>query len=210
VKKLVIVGAGGHAKVVVDILVSSGRGTDVLGFVDDDAAIHGQRRAGLPVLGALETLRESDVALVMGIGHNGARRRVFERARSLGYDIVSVVHSTAVIAPRCQLGTGVVVMANVAVNVDSNIGDNVVLNTACSVDHDCVIAAHSHIAPGAHVAGNVSIGAETLVGIGAVVIPGRRIGARCIIGAGAAVVDDVADDSVAVGVPARVVRLVSR
>lgn len=206
---VVIVGAGGHAKVVCDALLAGGLPeSELLGFVDRDEMKWGSAVLGFPVLGSLESLGKTEgVNLVMGIGDNAAREREFNRARSLGYRIGSIVHPSAVIGRGCQIGGGVVVFAHAVVNACAEVGDDVILNTACSVDHDCRIGAHAHIAPGARLAGDVSVGAGTLVGIGAAVMPGVLIGAKAVVGAGAVVTRDLADCCVAVGVPARVIKM---
>ena len=206
--KIVVVGCGGHAKVVVDAALSAGiAAADLLGFVDDDPRRIGTEVMGMRVLSTLESLAQPGaVSLVMGIGDNAARRGQFERARALGYQVLTVIHPSAVVGRGCTFGPGTVVMANVVVNADTRIADNVILNTACSVDHDCRVESHVHVAPGARVAGGVTIGAGTLLGIGAVVIPGMSIGAGTIVGAGAVVTRDLAANCVAVGSPARVIK----
>ncbi|HZR25951.1 MAG TPA: acetyltransferase [Vicinamibacterales bacterium] len=206
--KIVVIGAGGHAKVVLDVARSTGMSdADVLGFVDDNVALIGTRVSGFPVIGPIDALpppREARV--IMGIGDNALRCRLFARLRERGYEILTVIHRSAIVAPGCTLGDGVVVMAQAAVNVDTRIGDNVVLNTGCTVDHDCAIGAHAHIAPGANLAGGVVIGEQTLIGIGSAVIPGVAIGPRTIVGAGSVVTKDIGADCVVAGVPARVIR----
>jgi sugar O-acyltransferase (sialic acid O-acetyltransferase NeuD family) len=206
--KMVIAGAGGHAKVVCDAILASGTPeTDIVGFADDNPELAGRMVLGFPVLPGIDSLGlVGSASLAMGVGDNAARRRLFDRARALGYTLVTVVHPEAVIGRGCRIGSGTVVLANVVVNTDTEIGDNVILNTACSVDHDCVVGAHSHVAPGATLAGGVRIGEETLLGIGCTVIPGLSIGARCVIGAGAVLLTNLDAGCVAVGVPARVIK----
>lgn len=204
--QVVVVGASGHAKVVCDALLLGGLAVgDLLGLVDDDPHLWRESLLGFPVLGPLDMLnRAGDVRLAMGIGDNEARERLFERAKTLEYSFVNAVHPAAVISPHSRLGAGLAVFANVVVNAGTRIGDNVILNTACSVDHDCDIGSHVHIAPGVRVAGRVRVGERAFVGIGATVLPGLSIGARAIIAAGAVVVCDVPCDCTAVGVPARI------
>lgn len=206
--KIVIAGAGGHAKVVCDAILSGGvPAKSILGFADDDPTLTGRVVMGFPVLGSLGTLGlDHSVQIALGIGDNEARRRKFDQVLTLGYDPLVVVHAKAVIGTGCTLGRGVVVFANVVVNADTRIEDDVVLNTGCSVDHDCRVGAHAHIGPGARLAGGVTIGEETLIGIAAAVVPGISIGARSIVGAGAVVIESIESDCVAVGVPARVVK----
>jgi sugar O-acyltransferase (sialic acid O-acetyltransferase NeuD family) len=203
---LFILGASGHAMVVCDILGAVHEGPRVVGFVDDNPALHGTRVLGLPVAGAVEdVLRSGARSVAMGIGDNAARRRIFARVLELGLQPVSAVHPSAVISRHATVGRGTVVMANATINVAAEIGENAIVNTAASIDHHCVIGAHAHIAPGAILAGNVQVGEETLVGAGAVVIPGVSIGARCVVGAGAVVTSNVPDDATVAGVPARTI-----
>jgi len=203
---VIILGAGGHGKVVADALLLEGR--QILGFVDPDPAVHGLVHLGLKVLGADEVLSEyptSDIELVNGIGSGrdtSARASLFERLVRRGYAFTGVFHPRATWSQFASFGAGVQLMAGCVVQVGAQIGDNVIINTAASVDHDCRIGPHVHIAPGAVLSGSVSVGAGTHVGTGARVIQGVHIGSGCTIGAGAVVIRDVPDNEIAFGVPA--------
>jgi len=200
---VLILGAGGHGKVVADILLH--QDVPVLGFLDDNPMLHGQARLGLPILGAIASYpRYEPGGLALGIGDTAQRRRVVQRcgpaAQRLWRD---AIHPRATIAASARLGQGVTVVAGAVVNPDAILGDHVIINTGATVDHDCMVAAYGHIAPGAHLAGHVSIGEGAVVGIGAAICPGCTIGAWSIVGAGAAVVREVPDGITAIGVPAR-------
>jgi sugar O-acyltransferase (sialic acid O-acetyltransferase NeuD family) len=197
---IVIVGAGGHAMVVCDSLLSASH--RVLGFIDDDPGKQGTVMLGLPVAADIASLAPG-AAVAMGIGENAARRAKFETLAAAGVAMVSAIHPTAAISRFAAVGTGSVVMAHVVVNAGARIGVDVILNTSCRVDHHCVIGAHAHIGPGATLAGGVSVGDDTLIGAGAILIPGVRVGARCRVGAGAVVLRDVEDDATVAGNPAR-------
>ncbi|MFN8374937.1 MAG: transferase [Anaerolineae bacterium] len=144
---LLVIGAGGHGKVVMDILL--GNHEIVLGYVDDDETTWGSIRLNQPVLGAVERWREFNASgLVMGIGSSRVRKTLVE---GLGVDAPweSAVHPSATsVAPSAQLGTGVVIAAGAIVNPDAVIGDFAIINTGATVDHDCIIGRYAHIAPG--------------------------------------------------------------
>jgi sugar O-acyltransferase (sialic acid O-acetyltransferase NeuD family) len=199
---ILIIGAGGHGKVVADILLCSG--IKVLGFLDDDPATWQDTRLGLPVLGAIEDYqRFAPDGLTMGIGSNAARRQIVIRLSGAESLWRNAIHPKAIVSPFARLGKGIVVAAGSVVNPDAVIGDNTILNTGATVDHDCVIGDYAHIAPGAHLSGGVRVGEGTLIGIGAAIAPGCSIGEWSVVGAGAVVVQDVPARVTAKGVPAR-------
>lgn len=208
--RVLIVGAGGHAAVVADTLQrahDAGEAVQPIGYVDDDRSLHGRTPLGLPVLAGLAAIPDiAHDALLVAIGDNGTRKRLFEELRRGGEQFAVAKHPGAIVAPDVFLGPGTIVCPGVIVNPGSTIGANVILNTGCSVDHHNSIGAHVHIAPGARLGGEVTVGEGTLVGLGANVMPRRRIGDWSIVGAGALVHGDVAEAVVVVGVPARVIR----
>ncbi len=200
--RVAIFGAGGHGKVVLDILLESG--VEVAGFLDDDPKKKGARVLGFPVLGGLDALKgEKGVAVALGVGSNAAREEIYGKAKRLGVEVVGAVHPKAAVSRFTKLGKGAVIMAGAAVNPGCELGDGVVVNTGATVDHDCRLGRFCQIWPGAHLAGSVSVGELAYVGTGAAVVPGIAIGASAIIGAGAAVVSDIPAGVTAVGVPAR-------
>ena len=200
---VLILGAGGHGKVVADILVC--QGVPVLGFLDDDPMLEGQTRLGLPVLGRIDAYpRYEPGGLVLGVGDAARRRGVVRRGGAAAQPLWrSAVHPRATVAASARLGRGVTISAGAVVNPDASVGDHAIVNTGATVDHDCVIAAYGHIAPGAHLAGGVRIGEGALVGVGANVCPNCSIGAWAVVGAGAVVVCDIPAGVTALGVPAR-------
>lgn len=208
--RVIILGAGGHAQVVADILLrayEAWANCQPIGFLDDNSSLAGMTIMGLPVLGSIAQLDEFDHdAVIVAIGDNRSRTRIFESVRTRGEQIVNAIHPAAVLAPDVRLGEGVMICAGVVVNTGTVIGDNVILNTGCTVDHHNHISPHVHVAPGAHLGGEVCVGEGVLVGIGAAVIPGRSIGDWAIIGAGAVVTKDIPPYTTAVGVPARVIK----
>lgn len=208
---IVIVGSGGHAKVVADALVShpnNGLDYTIVGFVDEDEAKRGETVEGRPILGPmsmLESLRQErgNLGVIVAIGDNERRRAVFEELAGRGFEFASAVHRNACVADTVKIGRGVLVAAGVVVNSDARIGDDAILNTGCTIDHDCVIGAHAHVGPGVNVCGTVSIGDGTLIGVGSSVIPNVTIGAHVLVGAGAAVTGDLPDGAKVGGVPAK-------
>jgi sugar O-acyltransferase (sialic acid O-acetyltransferase NeuD family) len=207
--RLVVLGAGGHGKVVAD--AARAAGTQVLAFADANPARRGKEVSGLPVLdGELEALRafceHEGAQTVVAIGENATRRRIFEALQAAGVSLANVVHPSAVLAPEVTLGIGVVILAGAIVNVTTVIGDNAIINTGVRLDHDNTLGAHAHVSPGVCTGGEVKIGEGTHLGVGVSVRNQVSIGAWSVIGVGAAVVSDLPDRVVAYGVPARVVR----
>lgn len=204
---VIVIGAGGHARVVADAL--RGAGSEVLGFVDADWGRHGAQLDGLMVLGGdemLATYRSANVLLANGIGSIGIptrRRAVHEALAADGWRFTTVIHPRATVSPHARLEEGAQVMAGAVVQPGAVIGVGCIVNTGSVVDHDCVLGAHCHVAPGATLSGEVHLGAECHVGTGAVVVQSIRLGARTLIGAGAVVVRDHPGAATLVGVPAQ-------
>jgi len=194
---LIVVGGGGHGRVVLEALRSAGR--EVRGVVDRDPAVATLLPKGVPWLGddgALAAFPPGQYALVNGIGGigDGKRRQIFERWREQGYAFAPVRHASAVIARDVELGEGSQVMAGSVLQPGVRLGANAIVNTRASIDHDCIIGDHCHVAPGAVLCGGIVIGEETHIGAGAVVIQGVQIGRRSIIGAAAIIRGDVGDN----------------
>lgn len=204
-------GAGGHAKVMIDILRLAGD-FEILGLLDAELSLVGTCVNDVPVLGNDEMLpelidrgvRHAFIA-VASTGASPVRRRLFELARSSGFRLVSAVHPSAVVAPSAVLGEGVVIAAGAIVNACARLGLNVIVNTGAVVEHDCLLGDHVHVATAAALAGAVVVGDETHIGVGARIRQCCRIGSRVTVGAGAVVVRDIVDDVVVAGVPARVI-----
>jgi UDP-perosamine 4-acetyltransferase len=201
---VLVVGAGGHARVCIEALADCGY--LVVGCVSSDGA----SSPGLPcpVVG-----RDDDLVAVaaelavhhvfVAIGDNAAREAVSARAQAAGLTPVNAISRHAMVSAGARLGVGVAVLAGAVVNTSADIADGAILNTRCSVDHDCSIGPYAHVAVAAGLAGGVRVGARALIGVGASLIPLVQIGADAIVGAGAAVIGDVAESTTVVGVPAR-------
>jgi UDP-perosamine 4-acetyltransferase len=205
-------GAGGHARVVLETLRAMGT-HDVVGLLDPRPELWGTRVGGVEVLGGDDLLgRQYDSGVThafIGLGGTGdtcPRRRLYELARAQGLEIVSAVHPAAVVSPSALVGPGATILANAVVGPETSLGEDVLVNSAAVVEHDCRIGDHVHVATGALLASGVHVGAGAHVGLGATVNQGLTIGAGAIVGAGAAVIRDVPAATVVVGVPARALR----
>lgn len=198
-RPLVVLGAGGHAKVVAELAALLGH--DVLAFVDEGGERAGTAVHGIPVVASLAELPDHPVAL--GIGDNRARWARYGSLAAAGRTVAALVHPGAIVSRTVVLGAGTVVMAGVVINADARVGTAAVLNTASSTDHDCRVGNGSHLAPGSRLAGGVTVGTGVLVGLGAVVLPLRSIGDWAVCGAGSVVVHDVEPGRTVKGAPAR-------
>lgn len=185
---ILIYGAGGHGQVVADILLRARR--SLTGFVDDDPAKVGYPLMGLPVLAPIF----SDTSeIIVAIGDNRIRAEIYQRLVQEKLVLVSAIHRSTIVDRKLPFRPGCVFCAGAIVGIGCQMGENVILNTAATVDHHCTIGPHVHIAPGAHLAGYVTVGEGTLVGMGALVLPGVTIGQWCVIAAGSIIKHDLPD-----------------
>jgi UDP-perosamine 4-acetyltransferase len=209
VRHCVILGGGGHCRVLLDILLDDPT-VAIRGILDRDSAVVGQEVFGVKCLGDDDQLgplqADGVTCFVVGLGSVGnhePRARLFARGIAAGLEPLAVVHRSATMSTRAREGRGVQRLAGSIVNPGAALGDNVIVNTGAIVEHDCVLGDHVHVATGARLAGKVTVGVGAHIGAGATIRQGIAIGARAVIGAGAVVVRDVPDDAVMVGVPAR-------
>jgi len=206
-KNIYIIGAGGHGRVILDILKVAKK--KVKGFIDNDKKLKGKKVKGIPIIGPISVLKSlvrKNNGFVIGIGNNSSRERIYKKAKQCGATIVSAIHPKAVISPDVIIGEGVVVMAGVVINTGSVIGNNVCINTSASVDHDNKIGDHAHVYPGARLTGGVKIGMLSYVGTAAAVLPYLTVGKNVVIGPGAVVKKNVSDDTVVIARAARVIK----
>lgn len=195
-----ILGAGGHAKVVLSAFRAVGQ--EVQGLFDDDPQKQGISVLGVPVLDSIEKARNLPPSSgVIALGDNRLRAKLAEEFSQ--WEWIVVVHPRAYVDPSASIGPGTVVLAGAVVQAGARLGAHVIVNTGATIDHDCVVGDFVHLAPGVNLGGGVWVEEGALVGIGAAVIPGIRIGAWSTVGAGAVVIRDVAPGSTVVGVPAR-------
>jgi sugar O-acyltransferase (sialic acid O-acetyltransferase NeuD family) len=202
-RDIYIIGAGGHGKVVLDIINKSEQ-YQAAAFLDDDSNLHNETINGLKVLGESKEALDDDKAVIIAVGNNKIREKLFNLMKSNDLEIINAVHPDAVINSFVSLGEGIVVAAGAVINPNAVIEDNVIINTGVTVDHDCIIEKHVHLSPGVNLGGNVIVQRGAHIGIGAAVLPGIKIGKNSVVGAGAVVTRDVPDDVTVVGVPARV------
>ncbi|MGN6726503.1 MAG: acetyltransferase [Tepidisphaeraceae bacterium] len=206
---VILVGAGGHGKVVLDILQAMGKHR-VVGFLDADPQLHGTQVAGVPVLGGINQLlklRQQKVrAAVISIGDNRVRHQYAAEAASAGLDLINAIHPGAIVSKSARIGKNVVVAAGAVICTEASIDDSTIVNTAAVVDHECRIGRAVHVAPGALLAGRVQVEEFAFIGMGAKIIQCLTIGAHATVGAGAVVRTDVAEKTTVVGVPARKIR----
>ena len=207
---VLLLGAGGHGKVVLDILRAGGKYKPV-GFLDADPSLAGTSVGGVPVLGPVNLLtklhnQQKLKAAIVSIGDNRARRSYAALLREHGYELINAIHPAATISPTARVGKNVVVAAGAVISADAQVGDSTIINTSAVVDHECRVGEAVHVCPGALLAGRVKVGSGAFIGLGAKVIQCLTIGENAIVGAGAVVIEDVRAHTTVVGVPARIIK----
>jgi UDP-N-acetylbacillosamine N-acetyltransferase len=211
-RRLVLWGSSGHARVVADIVRSTGQ-YEIAALLDDQ---HPERRGlavdGIPIAGGREqlpALKHQGVShLIVAIGDCATRDTLANIALEQGFELATAIHKRAIVARSAKVGAGSVVAAAAVINPAAAVGRNCIINTSASVDHDCVIGDCAHVGPGVHIGGGTEIGRGSWIGIGATIVDNIRIGAGSIVGAGSVVTRDVPDGVVVYGVPARIIRAV--
>jgi len=203
-KKILILGAGGHGKVIAEVAEAM-HNWQGIAFLDDRfASLNGTLR--WPVLDSIRHANRfvsdySDVAVA--VGDSAMRLGWLSMLAAHGFQVPVLMHPSAWLSPSATLGAGSVVMANATIQADARLGQGCIVNTGASVDHDCKLGDGVHVCPGASLGGDVVVGDSSWLGIGCSVIQGIRIGGHVTVGAGAAVINDLSDAQTAVGVPAR-------
>src|SRR5690625_3516821 len=201
-RKLLIIGASGHGKVVADIAKQMNHWEEIC-FIDDNAKI--DHVVDIKVIGTIKDAYKhiKDCEIFIAIGNNKVREKLYNEFSKLGAIIPTLIHPSSVISERVIIGRGTAIMAGVVINSDTKIGEGVIINTAATVDHDNEIDSFVHISPGVNVAGTVNIRSRTWIGIGASIVNNICIAKDCIIGAGSVVTNNIKESGTYVGVPVR-------
>ncbi len=204
-EKILIIGAGPHSKVIIDMVLEESK-YEIVGLVDKE---QGFEVLGIPVIAddsALVTIYESGIKKAfIAIGNNRIRAKIYQELIKIGFELVNVVSLNAKLSQHTKLGNGIAIMPGAVINADAVIGDNCIINTNASIDHDCIVGKNVHIAPGVAISGSTHIGEGTQIGTGASVIDKVTIGEWCIIGAGSVVVSNIESNTKAFGVPAKTI-----
>ncbi|VEF49586.1 putative O-acetyltransferase [Bacillus freudenreichii] len=205
-KRIVIVGQGGHSKVIKDIIEAENE-YQIYAFLDDKykKPLHRGKIIHGPVSYANILCREQEIFFIIAIGNNKVRKKIAQELEGVGVQFTCLKHPSAVISPSAKIGEGSVIMPNCVVNADTIIGDHVIINSSAVIEHDNRIGDYVHVSPRAVMAGNVYVGEGTQVGAGATVIPNTEIGSWSMVGAGATVICDIPSKVTAVGVPAKII-----
>lgn len=200
----VLIGAGGHAKVIIDILKLNNQ--DIKGVIDDN-----QEKSTFldyPILGKVKDIpslikEDPEILFIISIGSNFIRKEIANKLEGIGASFGTAIHPSAIISSSVEIGNGTVVMPNSIINAGAKIGEHCIINSSSVVEHECELKDFVHISPGAMLAGNVKVGEGTHIGIGASVIQNINIGSNTIVGAGAVIIRDTSDNVKLVGVPAK-------
>ena len=211
-KRVIIIGAGGHGREVAEILRHQSKhvgGPSVLGFIVDEPNQHHEVINGLPVLGDwswFQSIDRNDVAVICAVGLPDVRKRLVARAVSSGLSFADAISASAYVSPDAKLGKGVMIFPHTAISANTVIDDHVIVNVGATISHDARINRYGTINPGVNLAGNVTIGEGCYLGVGSSVIQRVSIGPWSVIGAGAVVIQNLPEHVTAVGVPARIIK----
>lgn len=197
INTIAIYGKSGHGKVLADI--ARAKGFKEILWIDDDP-----KKEAMRFLDFYEFYHE--VPVLLGIGNNHARQKLFNSLKAKGFSLPSIAHPSAIISPSARIGEGSVIMAQAVLNADVHISSGAIINTAAVIEHDCVIEDFVHISPRAALAGGVRVCKFSHIGLGASIIQGKRVGENCVLGAGACLVNDLPSCTTAVGVPAKAIK----
>lgn len=209
-EKMILIGAGGHARVIIDALRVASRLDEIYGIVDQKLEV-GSFVDEIKVVGRDEDLKvfyekgiKKAFIAVGSLGDCSTRKELASKLKLFGYQFPIIIHPAATLSPKASLSAGTFVGAGSIIQTGSRLGQHVIANTGSIIDHDCIVGDFCHIAPGVSMSGGVIIGDETHVGTGSNIIEYRKIGKRCVIGAGSVVIRDIPDDTRAFGVPSRI------
>lgn len=210
-KKIVLIGAGGHCKVIIDIIKSTNE-YEIAGITDDN-----QKHANIldvPIIGddsILEQLYKNGVnyafICVGALNNINLRNTIYRKLELIGFKLPVLIHKNSVVSEFARIGDGTCVLPGAIINAGSKVGKNCIINSGCVIEHDCTIGDNSHISPNVSLAGGVNIGCNTHVGIGSSIIQNINLGNNVTIGAGAVVINNIDDNTLAFGVPAKVISI---
>jgi sugar O-acyltransferase (sialic acid O-acetyltransferase NeuD family) len=204
--KLLILGAGGHGKVVLDVAKITGK-WDLISFLDDRDGL--KEVMEIPVIGKLEdykSFREDYNYAFVAIGNNELRLEWLEKLSKEGFIIPKIIHPFSSLSKNVEVGMGTIIMPGVVLNTCAKVGNGCILNTNCSIDHDCILGDAVHLSPGVSIGGTVIVKSKVWLGIGSSISNNIVIGNNSIVAAGAVVIKDVPDNVIVAGIPAKVIK----
>lgn len=205
-EKLLIIGSGGHAKVIIDMLLENNQ-YEIVGCIDN---YENRSVFGINVVGKDEDLekflKQGVNNVFIAIGNNCVRKKIYDYVTNLGYNVINVVSKDARISKFVSFGKGIAIMPGAVINADTFIGNGVIVNTGATIDHDCKIGDFVHVAPGSNLAGKVVISEGSFLGVGTKIIDGINVGKWTIIGAGSVIINDIEDNVTVVGVPGKIIK----
>lgn len=212
-EKIILVGAGGHCTVIVDIIKSAEK-YDIVGVTDKAYAQCEEKLVlDIPIIGDDSILKElynrgvKNAFVCIGALQNiEVRDKIFNNLKAIGFNIPVLIHKHAIVSPYANVHGGTCVMAGAIINPGALIEENCIINTGAIIEHDCIVQRNTHISPKACIAGGVNIGYNTHIGMGSSIIQSVHIGNNVIIGAGAVVIENIVDNVVAVGIPSKIIK----